>query len=278
MLVWIGTAAGGKLHVGDDAKVSVADHGLLLGDSLFETVLTKGRRAQLLSRHLDRLERSSLAIGLSAPERAVISSGVAEILDSTTAERGRLRITLTSGDGPAGLMRGSEPRIIVTWNELGPVSTDLRLSTTSIQRTSQPTLLGLKTGSWIENVVAMAQAREKSSDDALMLNARGEVAETATSNIFLVKNSTVVTPPLSSGCLAGIARAFLIEHIPTDVRFAEMSFGLDEVLAADEVFVTSALRQVCPVSVVDQRTFSQERPLTTMLQSVFERAVEESDV
>jgi len=151
------------------------------------------------------------------------------------------------------------------------------LAVSSVVRSVQPRLLGLKTGSWIENVLAMKEAREHGADDALILNSRGEVVETSTANIFAVKSGTVVTPPLSSGCLAGVARQFLIERIPASVRFAELPIALEELMAADEVFVTSALRGVTPVVRIADTEFTREPTITAMLQSVFDLALKESD-
>ncbi len=281
MIVWMGGLQGGEIVPENFAHVDVRDHGLLVGDSLFETVMTRGRHAQLLGRHVARLARSADAVGMACPDVDVIIGAVRSVLESMPDQSveltGRLRITLSSGVGPMGLSRGDSPRLIVTWEEMARPTTAVSLVVSSVVRSVQPRLLGLKTGSWIENVLAMKEAREHGVDDALILNSRGEVVETSTANIFAVKSGTVVTPPLSSGCLAGVARQFLIENIPTSVRFAELPITLEELMAADEVFVTSALRGVTPVVRIADTEFTREPTITAMLQSVFDLALKESD-
>ena len=110
-----------------------------------------------------------------------------------------------------------------------------------------------------------------------MLFRSGEVCETATANIFMVKNQTVITPPLSSGCLAGITRALLINNMPIDVRFAEMALTLDELLAADEVFLTSSLCLVQPVELISDSTFTIPGEMTSTLMALVHGLVERND-
>lgn len=278
MRIWMGDCTTGGLVDEADAHVSVLDHGLLLGDSLFETILTEQNDARLVDRHIQRLLHSAEAIGLNAPDAELLQSAIKEVIDPAAAGNGRLRITLTAGDGPLGLARGTSPRLLLLWEPLELSTAPLRLALSAVTRSTSSSTINLKTGSWLENVMAMREARSQGADDALILNDRGEVAETATANVFVIKNDTILTPPLASGCLAGVTRKFLIEHIPAELRFAEIPFSLEDLFAADEVFVTSALRGVSAVGAVGEQNFIAPGPITARLQSVFAQSVKESHV
>ena len=258
-------------------QVSVLDHGLLLGDGLFETVLTRSGAAVFLSHHLARLEQSASALDLEI-DSASLREAVAEILRSTSdVTDGRLRITVTAGVGPLGMSRGSEPSYFLLWEPLLVTTSPARLAISDMVRNDVSQLSGIKHTSWVENTVAQRRAVAAGFSEALMLNTRGKVCETATANIFMVKNQTVITPPLSSGCLAGITRALLINNMPIDVRFAEMTFTLADLLTADEVFLTSSLRLVQPVELVSDSTFTIPGEMTSTLTALVHTLVERND-
>ena len=175
------------------------------------------------------------------------------------------------------MTRGSDPSYFLLWEPLQLTAAPARLSISDILRNDLSALSGIKHTSWAENILAHRRAVAAGFSEALMLNTRGEVSETATSNIFMVKNHTVITPPLSSGCLAGVTRALLINNMPVDVRFAEMAITLDELLAADEVFLTSSLRLVQPVELISDSTFTIPGEMTSRLMALVHGLVERND-
>lgn len=277
MKAWLGNRLGGSLVDPTQPQVSLLDHGLLLGDGLFETVLTRAGEAVFLSHHLARLERSASVLDLVL-DAVALRDAVVELMRATeSVADGRLRITVTSGVGPLGMTRGSEPTYFLLWEPLQVATEPARLTVSDVVRCEASALSGIKHTSWAENILAQSRAVAAGFSEALMLNTRGEVAETATSNIFMVKNRTVITPPLSSGCLAGITRALLVNNMPHDVRFAEMAFTLDELLAADEVFLTSSLRLVQPVALISDATFNVSGEITTRLAALMNTMAEAND-
>lgn len=278
MRAWAGNRLGGALVDPAVPQVSLLDHGLLLGDGLFETVLTQGSKAMALGRHLERLATSAQTLDMSIDVN-VIREAVLLVLNNEPLgadDCGRLRITVSSGVGPLGMARGDEPRYFVLWEPLTLTAAPARLLISDVVRNEHSPLVGIKHTSWIENVVAHKRAVAGGYTDALLLNLRGQVCETATSNVFIVKNGTVLTPPLSSGCLSGTVRRLLIEQIPLDFRFAEMPLSLDEVLAADEVFLTSSLRLVQPVEQVGDTRFVTNGEMTARLTHLVVEAMEQN--
>jgi len=129
---------------------------------------------------------------------------------------------------------------------------------------------GLKTTSYAENVVALAHALAHGAGEALLTNTRGELCEGTGSNVFLGLDGELVTPPLSSGCLAGITRELLLEwSASAGTPVAERPLTLDDLRSADEVFITSSTRDVQPVARVDDRGLRAPGPLTTRAAALF---------
>lgn len=280
MRAWVGTSAAGRLVSASEPALSLLDHGFLLGDGLFETILTRGDRPMALRRHLNRLATSAHIIGVDSVDEAAVLAAVQQVLGDDlvrSTSLGRMRITLTSGVGPLGMARGADPSISVLWQPLTSSDAPVSLAVSPRVRWSGEMLNAHKHTSWLSNVLAYRDAAGAGASDALLLNDRGEVVETATANIFAVKDGTLITPPLESGCLPGITRQLVIESLPTNMRFAQMAFSLDELLSCDEVFVTSSLRLIQSVSNINSAVFPPEREFATKLMSLLEITLENAD-
>lgn len=241
-IVWIN----GSIRPPEDAGVSWADHGLTVGDGVFETLKLRSGTPFAVRRHLDRLERSAVGMGLPVPDRSRIESAVTEVARAWGGDLGRLRITLTGGDGPMGSDRsGSEPTLLlvaVASSEPAAVSTVALVPWT---RNERGALAGLKTTSYGENVVALAAAHAVGADEALCTNTVGALCEGTGSNVFAAIDGHVVTPSLRSGCLAGITRELVIESAAAHgLVIEEIDMTPEELLGADEVFLTSSIRDV----------------------------------
>jgi branched-chain amino acid aminotransferase len=143
-----------------------------------------------------------------------------------------------------------------------------------IVRNERSPLAGAKTISYAENVLALNRARKLGASEAILLNLAGSVCEGTGSNVFIVKNRVVLTPPVTDGLLPGITRNSVIESIPKQIRFSELSFTAEDLLHADEVFLTSTTRNIQPVTKINDKTFPIG-PITKELQMNFSRWMEE---
>lgn len=246
--------------------VSAFDHGMLVGDGVFETVKVVGGRPFALRRHVDRLLRSAKGLGLVEPDRDQVNTAVNEVLADWPGD-GRLRITYTSGFGPPGSARGDEGQtLIVAIAELTPFAPSTAVATVPWTRNEHGALAGLKTTSYADNVVALAYARERGASEALFANTAGQLCEGTGSNIFVVRAGEVLTPPLSSGCLAGVTRDLVLQWCGGIERDLPMSV-LDE---ADEIFLVSTTRDVQPVHRVDDRELAPTPgPVTERVRTSF---------
>jgi len=271
--VWVN----GELVGAETATVSVFDHGLTVGDGVFETCKVVGGVPFALTRHLDRLVLSARGLGLPDPDLRTVRRAVAETLAATgDLTEARLRITYTGGTSPLGSGRGdSGPTLYVATAPLRGWAPTEAVVTVPWTRNERAATAGLKTTSYADNVIALAYAEERGASEAIFGNTAGELCEGTGSNVFVVLDGRLVTPPLSSGCLAGVNRALVLEWYGAEER----SLLLAVLAAADEVFLTSSTRDVQPVHSVDGRSLDGvPGPITRQVQKVFaERSAEDSD-
>ncbi|HZT64445.1 MAG TPA: aminotransferase class IV [Acidimicrobiales bacterium] len=246
MKVWLN----GRIVEGSEAAVSLFDHGLTVGDAVFETIAVRAGTAIAVTRHLERLRRSARALGLPAPSVERLREAVAETVSANAADRGVVRVLHTSGAGPLGSMRGErEPTTAVL---LGPPPAWPATSDVAVvpwTRNERSAVAGVKTTSYAENVMALAEARRRGAAEAILGNCAGNLCEGSGSNVFLVLGGVLTTPPLSSGCLAGVSRAIVIELLGVDVVERDVPVGV--LGEADEAFLTSATRDIQPIRSVD---------------------------
>ncbi|WP_328461617.1 aminotransferase class IV [Streptomyces sp. NBC_00448] len=267
MRIWVD----GGLRDAADATVSVLDHGLTVGDGVFETLKAEHGRAFAITRHLDRLARSASGLGLPEPDLDEVARACEAVLAANPMPLGRLRVTYTGGPSPLGSDRGDAGATLVV--ALGTASS--RPDTTATvtvpwTRNEKGALTGLKTTSYGENVVALARAHAAGASEALFANTQGQLCEGTGSNVFVVIGGRLLTPPLESGCLAGITRALVADWAGAE----EAELPLGALAEAGEVFLTSTLRDVQAVHRVDDRTLSgAPGPVTAKAMRVFaERA------
>ncbi|MFF9015466.1 aminotransferase class IV [Streptomyces sp. NPDC014870] len=272
MKLWVN----GGLRDAEEARVSVLDHGLTVGDGVFETVKAERGGTFALTLHLERLTRSARGLGLPDPDLDEVRRACAAVLESNPMELGRLRITYTGGLSPLGSERGDAGSSLV----VGLGETSRRPDSTAVitvpwTRNERGALTGLKTTSYAENVVALARAREQGASEALFANTVGQLCEGTGSNVFVVLDGQIHTPPVSSGCLAGITRALAVEWTGA----VETDLPLEVLESAEEIFLTSTLRDVQAVHRVDGReTASAPGPVTAKAMRIFdERAAAERD-
>jgi branched-chain amino acid aminotransferase len=262
--VWVN----GALFDPEQARVSVFDHGILVGDGVFETIKSARGEAFALTRHLDRLVVSAEGLGLPTPDVDAIRQGTLDVLAASPAwELGRIRITYTSGPGPLGSDRGQGgPTAIVAASEqkLFPATADVTV--VPWPRNERGALSGLKTISYGDNAKALAYAHEHGGGEAIFGNLAGDLCEGTGSNVFVVRDGRLITPPLSAGPLAGVTRALVLEWFGGE----ETELPLQEFYRADEAFLTSTTRDVQPIRAVDGTMLSAAPgPITKKAMEVF---------
>ena len=255
--------------------MSVVDHGLVVGDGAFEALKVTAAGPFAVRRHLDRLSRSASALGLPEPDLGLIRRAIEEVVAGREWVDGRVRITYTGGRGPLGsdpaygpatLVVAAEPR------ELTPAVTTL--VTAPWRRNEHGALTGVKSTSYAENVRGLAYARGHDASEAIFLNTAGVVCEGTGSNIFCVFGEQVLTPPLEAGPLAGITRELLLEWCAIE----EADLTPAEAATADEIFITSSMRDVQSVGRWDEKTYEAPGPVTLQIAAEFaRRAAEEPD-
>lgn len=254
LVVW----AGGRLREPEEGILAAGDHGLTVGDGVFETLEVVDGRAFALTRHLRRLTYSATRIGMSPVDHDHVRDAVGTVLAQDSGLT-RVRITVTSGPGPMSSARGAGPHTLVVTATDAPALTACRAVRVPWRRNERSPLAGVKSTSYAENVVMMEFARSKGADEALMANTHGHLCEGTASNVLVEVGGEIVTPPLASGCLAGITRGLALEWgadagIP--IRAAAVGeIGmdvLDRALAGDAFLaVTSSTRRVQPLTSLD---------------------------
>jgi branched-chain amino acid aminotransferase len=269
--------------------LSVSDRGFTLADGCFETMRAYGGVVFQLDAHLARLASTAERLGISVPPHldATIADAV-RVLRASRADAA-VRLTLTRGSG-SGLAPSSlaPPTTVLLVDRLPaavtqpPTARDrhgLRLHLASGRRNEFAPTAGLKTLSYTDAVIALAAARAAGADDALLLDTEGHLSEGSASNVFLVIRGVIHTPPLSCGVLPGITRAVVIDCLrQLDLPLEESPIPSSALSAADEIFLTSSLREIAPVVSVDHRPvgLGAPGPVTVRLLEAFRRLVREA--
>jgi branched-chain amino acid aminotransferase len=239
----------GELLPDDEARISIFDHGLVVGDGVFETIKVSGGVPFALTRHLNRLARSATGLGLPEPDLDQIREGAeAVVANSPQVPLGRMRITVTGGIAPLGSERGASPvTAIVAMAEQKPPTASVDVVVVPWPRNEHGALAGLKTTSYADNVRALAYAAEHGGQEAIFSNTAGNLCEGTGTNVFLVKGGKLITPPLSAGCLAGVTRALVMEWSGAEEEDVPIG-ALEE---AEEAFLTGTTRDVQPIRCVN---------------------------
>lgn len=262
-LAWVD----GSLIAAAEATVSIFDHGLTVGDGVFETLKAIDGMPFAAQRHLDRLRRSAGGLGLEVPASDdELRDAIEAVLASHVLHMARVRITLTGGPAPLGSDRGaSGPTLIIAAGPLAAAEASTAVCVVPWPRNERGAAAGVKTTSYAENVVALDYAKRRGCTEAVFPTTTGLLCEGTGSNVFAVVGGRLRTPPLSAGCLAGVTRDLVLEV--TDA--VEEDIRMEDFLAAEEVFLTSTGRDVQPVHRVDDRHLEVPGPLTKAAASAF---------
>ena len=249
MIAWVA----GALVPLREARVSVLDHGLTVGDGVFETLRVYDAVPFAWTRHLARLRVSAEGLGIGVPDADELRAAADAVIAANDLRDARLRITVTGGPAPPGSGRGDGPptAFVLAFPVEPPApSTDVALAPWS--RNEHGALAGLKTISYAANVRALAYAAERGAGEAIFPNTRGELCEATGSNVFLVRDGTLCTPPASSGCLLGVTRGLLLELCASlGIDAVERAVEIGALAQASEAFLSSTTREVQPIARID---------------------------
>lgn len=260
----------GKISDSKSAAISVLDRGFLYGDSVYEVTLTYKKIPFLLDEHLDRLYRSADAIYMDFNfSRSELVDQIQEVIRRLEGDRLYLRIIVTRGAGEINLDPSASTRnslVIIgkilpdypkAWYEEG-VSMIIADILRNSKRAVNPSV---KSGNYLNNILAMAQAKKKGAFDAIMLNHKANITEGTTSNIWIVENDKFITPPLSAGLLGGITRKTLIMlAAKNNLPITEENFCAARLKSADECFLTSSTKEIVPIISVDGVSIGTGKP------------------
>jgi branched-chain amino acid aminotransferase len=265
----------GRVSDQEHAVISVFDHGFLYGEGVYETLRTYNGQPFLFDRHMRRLRNSAdmlaLPIPLANPEidaRFRDTMKTAGLGDSRDREA-YIRILVTRGIGELTYDPAATPTpsivVIVKPNVDPPKEVferGVRVSLVGVVRNHPSTVNPLiKSNSLLNNALAMQEALRRGGFEGVMRNHKGELAECTQSNLFIVKNGAALTPPISAGLLPGITREFLFEvGAEAGIPVRESVLRDEDLLGADEAFLTSTTREVVPIVKVDDTTIGAGRP------------------
>jgi branched-chain amino acid aminotransferase len=260
----------GELMPAREARVSVFDRGFLYGDSAFEVMRTYARLPFREREHLERLRRSCERILIVLPGSIeALSRDIQRTIQASEAAECNVRVMVTRGLGPLGidLSDARTPSVLVFATPLhapppAAYSEGVAVGLCHAARATDGTSAqGAKTSNYLGSVLALNQVKQRGCHEALIVGPHGEVIEGATSNVFLVRDAALVTPPIEAGILAGITRLTVLElAAKLGLNVHETQVHPADLYRADEVFITSTVREIVPVVRVDDVVVGAGRP------------------
>jgi len=253
-----------------EPTVSVFDRGFLYGDSVFETLRTYGGKPFELDEHLRRLSRSAQRVFIPLPlSREELGREVSSSIEAAGNAESYVRVMITRGQGPLGLYPALayQPHRVIIVTPLQPPPADeytrgIRAISYRTERVVDATSAqGAKIGNYLISVLAMREARLADAAEALILDGRGRILEGASSNVFAVTGGRLVTPAEEQGILAGITRAHVLAAaaelgVPVELR----ALPLEAAQGADELFISSSIRELLPVVALDGQAIGTGTP------------------
>lgn len=266
-----------------EAKVSVFDHGFLYGDGIYETMRVYDGVVFMFDEHLRRLFRSASLIRLDIPKDINgIKTSVFETLKENRLKNAYLRITVSRGYGAIGLDPDlcSRPTFVIIAEDMKEYPSSLyekgiKITVATTRRNLKEALNPqIKSLNFLNNILAKIEAKERSAYEAIMLNHKGYIAEGTISNIFFFKEGILCTPSVDCGILDGITRGIVIDLATREgLRVREGTFTVDDLNAAEEVFITNTTVEVMPVSMVDEKEY-RVGEVSRLLRRAYRKEVE----
>ena len=259
----------GKIVDRKKAVISVEDRGFLYGDGLFETMRSYGGRVFALDEHLARLYCSSRLIGMKIEkDKKYFIQAVYWALKANRLSDAYVRLTVTRGKGMIGIAASDirDQSYVVIAKKFIPYPAKLyekgvRLLTASVRRNEASVTSRVKSLNYLDNIMARIEAQRRGAADGLILNTSGMVASAVVSNIFMIKGKRLITPSLDSGILPGVTRKIVLSlALKLGLSPVEKRVRPQELLSADEAFLTNTLMEVMPVARIDNKLIGTGSP------------------
>ncbi len=277
----------GKYYPKSEAKISVYDHGFLYGDGVFEGIREYNGVVFKLKEHIDRLYRSAHATTLSIPlKREEMIQAVVETLRKNKMKDSYIRLIVSRGVGDLGLdpRKCPKPTIIIITDTINiragnAKETGVTTMFSWVRRNPvDATTHEIKSLNYLNSVLAKIEANACGVDEAICLESSGCIAEGAGENVFIVKNRELLTPPTSTGALAGIT-AEVVEKLAANLRIKLTVTNLTPFMmfTADEAFFTGTAMEMVPIREVNKRTIGTGKPgpITKKLMAGFQKVIED---
>ena len=272
----------GRIAEAKDHLISPLDQGFLFGASVYETLRTYDGKPFLLQRHLTRLRESAqaLAIGVHLSDQEM-AERVKETLVAASNSESTIRIVISAGTGSIDYTKGaaSEPMVVILVRPLSPPPNGIHVALVSTVRNHPSTVNPrIKASNLLNNLFAMREAQKAGAEEGIMLNYRGEVAEGSMTNVFIIAEGIVRTPPLSAGILEGITRELTLQVAHEErIELIEEPIHPKALEVADEVFVTSSGKEILPVTRIGGHDVGNGKPgpITKKLLKAYRRKVRE---
>ncbi|MGB8227312.1 MAG: aminotransferase class IV [Sedimentisphaerales bacterium] len=246
------------------AHINCADGGFLYGAGLFETMRASNGVVFALDDHLDRLFSSAEKLKINIRgDKKFTADAVYETLNANELKEARIRLTVTSGPISA---ESPEPTLLITAVNFEPYPKSyydkgILVILNSYRQNPADVLAGYKTTSYFSRIAALASAHQKRAAEALWFTIDGLLAEGCVSNVFIVKDSVLYTPSLKIGILPGIARKTVLNlTVKNSIKAEEKELTIDDLLGADEVFITNVVMQVLPVIGIEAHNVGNAKP------------------
>lgn len=238
------------------AAISPLDRGLLYGEGLFETILCGEGRPTLWGEHWQRLAEGCRRLGIALPAESLLRSEIARVAEGLP--RAIVRITLCGGvaaERGYGARAETPTRIVCAWpaNPPDPVPyrRGVRVRLCRLRLADRPELAGIKHLNRLEQVLARREWRDPRIAEGLLFDSRGALVAATAANVFIVEDGRLLTPALHRCGVAGTVRAFLIRHLPVEIA----RIPRERLLAAEEIFLSNAVRGIVPVCAVGRKRF-----------------------
>jgi branched-chain amino acid aminotransferase len=267
----------------DKACIPVTDSGFLYGAGLFETMRSYNGVVFSLTDHLDRLSASARALSINNPyTKQYITDAIYKLLEANKLTDARLRLTLTNGPMSQSNEQ-QKPTLLITATKLQPYPSEYYMNGVTVvlcpfrQNLSEP-IYGHKTTSYFSRIIALSLAHQKRAAEALWFTVDNRLAEGCISNVFLAKDSVLYTPLIGTPILAGVARKTVCQiALKNSIKLVEKDLYINDLLSADEVFLTNVIMQILPITKIEKHTIGggEVGPMAKKLQNYFTASFEE---
>ena len=273
----------GEIIPASQAKLSVFDGGFLHGAGLFETMRAYAGSVYRLDEHLDRLLKSAkeLAIPVTRDDKDSLHKAVAETLQANELSEARLRLTVTRGDLHSDPDEQKVGTILITASPLQPYPAEFyKKGMTAVladsKVSSSDPIARHKSINYLSRLLVLRKAQRLKAGEALWFTELNHLAEGCISNVFLVKDSKLLTPPLAEPILPGITRATVLELARAEkIAVSEQTLTIDDLLGAEEVFLTNSIMEIMPVCRIEKHAVANDRPgpITKQLAQLYQQDV-----